>query len=118
MTNYFGGVSEEKILSLEILVYDVLTSLTNANIFAVFTYTDTSGTIRVESTINYDPLTVSTAVWDASLYGPVNFNKHKLELTTKYSVQNGSLIKALVFCNLTPPDTNTFNFINPEIIVT
>jgi hypothetical protein len=117
VTNFYDQAEEEKTLTIELLIYDVLTDVRNNEFFAMFTYIDSTGISRTESTRNSELMTVSDAAWNASLYGPVNFNKKKMQLTTKHPIKSGTLVRAITYCNFTVPDTETFNFINPEIVI-
>lgn len=117
MLNYYDQASGVKTLTVEALIYDGIVNPSNDEFYCVFQYTDTTGVVRTESTRDTNPLPTSSAIWDTTDYGPINFNKHKFEITTQHQIQSGSMIHAETFANINVTDTTTFNFINPEIVV-
>jgi hypothetical protein len=117
ITNFYTGATGIKTLNVEMLVYDQLSGLTGENIYAVFQYVDDTGVLRTESTRNTNALVPSEAIWDDTNYGPVNFVKRKFEITTAYPVAQNTPVSVETFASLTIQDNQTFNFINPEVLI-
>jgi hypothetical protein len=116
ITNYFDQTSGTKTLTVEVLIYRGFVSPQDHQFFCIFTYEDTDGVMRSESTIDANgTIATSEAAWDTTNYGAINFDKHKFELVTAYSVKTGTLINARTYANINSTDADSFNYINPEI---
>jgi len=118
VNKYYDQASGVKTFTIETLLYDQFTSPRADRFWCVFSYEDTTGVIRCESTFVDGSLPTSSAAWDTTGYGPANFNKYKFELTTKYAVGSNTNIIATIFMAEAAPDASSFFFVDPEVSVT
>lgn len=116
---FYSAADAAKTLSVEILVKDTFVTPQADEFFVVFTYIDSTNVVRQESTLVHgSALTTSAAAWDTTNYGPIDFDKYKLSLTTSNAIKQNTFIMAETFINADIPDASAFNFINPQIDIT
>ena len=115
--NYYDQSAAALTLEIEMLVYNLLTGLTNNEFFMTVSYEDTTGVIRTESSRNGNALTTSTAGWSQNSYARTDFDKYKVGLLTQYSVAQNTTIFATLYFNAVIPDTSTYCFMNPKLSV-
>ena len=97
------------------------TSPTTDTTWVVVTYIDnTTGNLVTMSSydIAASALSSSSAAWSAATYGPTNFAKYKIELTTPSSIKQDTDITVLFFSKTTSGSASDIIILDPDPVLT
>lgn len=103
-------------VTLEFLWPDSMAAPTRSRVFMQVVYIDTSGN-QVFQTTRLDANTAvdtSTEAWSAVTYGPANFSKRKLSLTTGSQVKKDTAVLVTFFCSEKSVTSSDVIFIDPD----
>ena len=119
-TTLYSATAATATITMELLVYTGFSAVNAGTVYMVASYVDdTTGEVVTLST--KDPsngaLTASTASWSSSTYGPANFNKVKLELTTASTIKQDTLITVVLTCEAKSVNPTDVLIIDPGIQV-
>lgn len=118
LAKFYNQSSATRTITLELLVNSAK-SPTNDQITATVSYIDSSGVTRCEGfVIDGSALVTSTAAWSATSYGPVSFNKYKLQHTTAYAIKSGTVVTLGVAWAISALNTDDVGFIDPDFSIT
>lgn len=115
-------IDKEQIITLELVIKDTYANPLDNEWWIEVAYTDSAGNRHYESSIGAGaPLAASSAVWNPMsgsnvTYGPNNYGRFQLSLSTRHAIAAGSLVSVGVLSSRPSQVDTDYYFVCPDFV--
>lgn len=120
--DYYTLTAATRTVKVALLMQEDYTNVDDARLWVDVEYVQDSDGATVRASTQATPAAAAaiasdTAGWSAVIYGALNYNKHKIELTTPTAIKANTVVKVTVWSALEAPGADKFFFIDPAPVI-